>query len=89
MCIARRTSDTNLARVTEAENTAEGKSSEPPAGFSASDAAREKSSRKRRLNADNETVVSEKEDDEYADFKEFCAVAKHDEFKFELPEHLA
>ena len=89
LCIARRTSDTNLARVTEAENTAEGKTSEPPAGFSASDAAREKSSRKRRLNADNETEVSEKEDDEYADFKKFRAVAKHDEFKFDLPENLA
>ena len=61
----------------------------PQLDFSASDAAREKSSRKRRLNADNETVVSEKEDDEYADFKKFRAVAKHDEFKFDLPENLA
>ena len=53
------------------------------------DAAREKPSRKRRLEADSESEVSEKEDDEYADFKRFRAVPKHDEVKWDLKENLA
>ena len=87
--MSRGTRDTNLASDTEAENTARGKASEHPSGFSATDAAREKSSRKRRLEADSESEFSEKEDDEYADFKRFRAVPKHDEFKWDLPENLA
>ena len=81
--------DTNLASDTEAENTATGKTSEHPSGISATDAAREKSSRKRGLEAYSESEFSEKEDDEYADFKRFRAVPKHDEFKWDLPENLA
>ena len=87
--MSRGTRDTNLASDTEAENTATGKTSEQPSGFSAIDAAREKFSRKRRLKADSESEFSEKEDDEYADFKRFRAVPKHDEFKWDLPENLA
>ena len=55
------TRDTNLASDTQAENTSKGKTSEHPSGFSATDAAREKPS--------SEIEVSEKGDDEYADFK--------------------
>ena len=87
--MSRDTRDPNLASDTEAENTATGKTSEHPSGFSATDAAREKSSRKRRLEANSESEFSEKEDDEYADFKRFRAVPKHDEFKWDLPENLA
>ena len=87
--MSRSTRDTNLASDAEAENAATGKTSEHPSGFSATDAAREKSSRKRRLEADSESEFSEKEDDEYADFKRFRAVPKHDEFKWDLPENLA
>ena len=72
--ISRGTRNTNLASDTEAKNTATGKTSEQPSGFSATDAIREKSSRKRRLEADSESKFSEKEDDEYADFKRFCFV---------------
>ena len=78
--MSRGTSDTNLASDTKAKNTAKGKTSEHPYGFSASDTAREKLRRKRRLEADSESEVSEKEDDEYADFKRFHAVPKNDEF---------
>ena len=87
--MSRSTRDTNLASDAEAENAATGKTSEHPSGFSATDAAREKSSRKRRLEADSESEFSEKEDDEYADFKRFRAVTKHNEFKWDLPEYLA
>ena len=77
--MSRGTSDTNLASDTKAKNTAKGKTSEHPYGFS-SDTAREKLRRKRRLEAGSESEVSEKEDDEYADFKRFHAVPKNDEF---------
>ena len=87
--MSRGTKDTNLASDTEAENTAKGKTSDHPSGFSASDAAREKLSRKRRLDPDSENEVSEKGDDEYVDFKMFCAVPKHDKFKWDLSENLA
>ena len=53
--MSRGTRDANLASDTEAENTATAKTSEHPSGFSATDAAREKSSRKRKLEADNES----------------------------------
>ena len=53
----RGTRDTNLASDTVAEDIAKGKPSEHPSRFSASDAAREKSSRKRRLEADIESKV--------------------------------
>ena len=52
--MSRGTRDTNLTSDTETENTATGKTSEHPSGFSTTDAAREKSSRKRRLEADSE-----------------------------------
>ena len=81
--------DINLASNIKAENNATGKTSEHSSGFSATDAAREKSSRKRRLEADSESEFSKKEDDEYADFKKFRAVLKHDQFKWNLPENLA
>ena len=42
-----------------------------------------------RSTRDSESEVSEKEHDEYADFKRFGAVPKHDEFKWNLPENLA
>ena len=58
--MSRCTRDTNLASDTEAENTATGKTSEHPSGFSATDAAREKSSRKRRLEADSESEFTKK-----------------------------
>ena len=83
------TRGTNLASDTEAENTATENISEHPSVFSAIDAAREKSSRKRRFEADSESEFSEKEDDEHADFKRFRAVPKNDEFKWDLPESLA
>ena len=86
--MSRGTRDTNLASDTEGENTATGKTSEHPFGFSATDAVTQKSSRKRWLEADSESESSEKENDEYADFKMFCAVLKHDEFKWDLPENL-
>ena len=57
-------------------------------GFSPIDAVREKSSRKRRLEADSESGVSGKRDDEYADFKKFHAFPKHGEFKWGIPENL-
>ena len=41
------------------------------------------------LDADSKREVSEKEDDEYVDFKRFYAVPKHEEFKWDLPETLA
>ena len=80
---------TNLASHTKAENTGKEKTSENPSGFSASDTAREKSSRKKRLEADSESEVSEKEIVEYADFKRFRAVPNHDEFKWDLPENFS
>ena len=49
------------------------------------DSIREKPSRERRLEAVSESEVLEKADDEYADFKRFCAVPKHNEFKWNLP----
>ena len=57
--------------------------------FFATDAAREKSSRKRRFEADSESEVSEKRDGEYVDFKRFRTVPQHDEFKWDLPENLS
>ena len=75
----RGTRDTNLASDTEAGSTAKGKTSEHLSLFSATEVARVKTSRKRRLEADGESEVSEKEDDKYADFKRFGAVPKHDE----------
>ena len=79
---------TNLDSDTEAENTAKRKTSEHLSGFSATDVARQKPSGKPRLEADSENEVSEKEDDEYSDFKRFRVVPKHDEFKWDLPENL-
>ena len=79
--MSRGTRDTNLASDTEAENTAKEKTSEHPSGFYATDAASVKPSSKWRLEIDNESEVSETEYNEYADFKRFCAVPKHDEFK--------
>ena len=87
--MSRGTRDTNLASDTEAENSAKGKTSEHPSGLSTTDAAREKPSRKRRLEANNEGEVSHKEGDEYANFKRFCTVPKHDELKWHLPENLS
>ena len=87
--MSRCTRDTNLASDTEAKNTTTGKTPEHPSGFSATDVAREESSRKQRLEADGKSEFSEKEDDKYADFKRFRAVPKHDEFKWDLPENLA
>ena len=55
--------DNNLASDDEAENTAKGKTSEHPCGFSATDTVREKPSRKRNLEANSESEVSEKGDD--------------------------
>ena len=83
--MSRGTRDTNLASNTEAENTAKGKTSEHPSGFSATDAARKKSSRKRRIVADSDSEFSDDEflDDEYTDLKRFHAVPKHDEFKWD------
>ena len=49
----------------------------------------ERNLKKRRLEGDSESEVSEKEDDEYADFKRFRAVPKHVKFKWNLPENLA
>ena len=57
--ISRGTRDTNLASDTEGKNTATGKTSEHPFGFSATDAVTEKSSRKRWLEADSESESSE------------------------------
>ena len=57
------------------------KTSEHPSGISVTNTAREKPSRKRQLEADSENEVSEKEDDEYVDFKRFFEVPKHDGFK--------
>ena len=37
----------------------------------------------------SEREVSKKGDDDYVDFKKFCAVPKLDEFKWDLPENLA
>ena len=76
----RGTRDTNLASDTEAGSTAKGKTTVHLSLFSATEVARVKTSRKRRLEADGESEVSEKEDDKYADFKRFGAVPKHDEF---------
>ena len=53
-------------------------------GFSPTDAVREKSSRKQRFEADSESEQSWWN----ADFKKFCAVPKHDEFKWDIPENL-
>ena len=83
------TGDTNFASDTEAENIAKGKISEHPSGFSATDAARENPPRRQRLEAENESEVSEKGDDEYADFKRFHEVPKRDEFKWDTPKNLA
>ena len=55
--MSRGTRDTNLASDPEAENTSKRKNSEHTSGFSATDTAREKSSRKRRLEADSESEV--------------------------------
>ena len=60
-----------------------------PSGFSGTDAAREKPSKKGRLETDSESEVSETEYNEYADLKRFRTVPKHDEFKWYLPENLA
>ena len=87
--MSRGTKDTNLASDTEAENTVKGKTSEHPSGFSATDAAKEKPSRKRRLEADSKCEVSKKEDDVFAGFKRFRAVPRQDEFKWNLPENSA
>ena len=87
--VSRGTRNTSLASDTEAEYTAEGKTSVHRSGFSASDAAREKPSRKRRLMAYSESEVSEKDHDEYADFKRLRAVPKHAELKWDLSENLA
>ena len=62
--------------------------SQHASGFSPNDAVREKSSRKERLEADSESEVSGKRDNEYADFKKFHAVPKHDEFKWDISENL-
>ena len=62
--MSRGTRDTNLVSDTEAKNTAAGKTSEHPSRFSANDAVREKSSRKRRLQADSQNEFLEKEDDD-------------------------
>ena len=77
----RGTRNTNSGSDTEAENTAKEKTSEHPSGISATNTAREKPSRKRKLEADSENEVSEKEDDEYVDFKRFFEVPEHDGFK--------
>ena len=77
----RGTRDTNSGSDTDAENTAKGNTSEHPSGISVTNTAREKPSRKRKLEADSENEVSEKEDDEYVDFKRFFEVPKHDGFK--------
>ena len=53
--ISRGTRDSNLASDTEAEHTGKGKTSEQPSRFFATDAAREKLSRKRRLEADSDS----------------------------------
>ena len=37
----------------------------------------------------SEREISKKGDDDYVDFKKFCAVPKLDEFKWDLPENLA
>ena len=79
--LSRHAIDTNLASDAEAENTGKGKTSEHPSRFSAIDATREKHSKKQRFKADGDLEVSEKGDDEYADFKRFRAVPKHDDFK--------
>ena len=50
------TRHTNLVSGDEAENTAKGKTSGHISGFSATDSAREKSSRKWRLEADSKSV---------------------------------
>ena len=51
--MSRGTRDTNFASDPEAENIAKVKTSEHPSGFSATNVAREKPSRKRRLEADS------------------------------------
>ena len=71
------------------KNTSKGKTSEHSSGFSATNSARKKPSRKRRLEADSESEVSEKGDDEKADVKRFRAVPKYGEFKWDLTENLA
>ena len=53
--MSRGTRDTNLASDTEDENTAKRKTSEHPSGFSATDIAREKPPRKRRVETDSES----------------------------------
>ena len=83
--ISKGTRDTNLASDTEAKNT----HLKHPPGFSATDAAREKPSKKRSLEADTESEVSEKGTDKYADFKRFRSAPKYDKFNWNLPEHLA
>ena len=55
--MSRVTKDTNLASDTEAKNIVKGKTSEHPSGFSATDAARKKPSRKQRFEADSESDV--------------------------------
>ena len=62
--MSRGTRYTNLASDTKAEKTSKGKTLEHPSRFSATDASREKPSRKRRLEPDSESEVLEKEDDE-------------------------
>ena len=86
--MSRGTRDTNLASDREAENTSNRKTSEHTYGFTATGAAREKSSRKRRLEGDSESEISEKRDDEYANFQRFLVVPEYEEFKWDLPENL-
>ena len=74
------TRDTSLASDTETENASKGKSSEHPSGFSATNAARQKPSRKQRLETASESEVSEKGHNKYAGFKRFCVVPKNDQF---------
>ena len=87
--MSRGTRNIYLASDTEAGNTNKGKTSEHQFGFSATNAANKRPSRKRRLEADSEREVYEKGDDEHADFKRFRAVLKHGEFKWDLPGNLA
>ena len=87
--MSRDTRDTNLVSDNETENTAKGKTSEHISGFSVTDSAREKCSRKWRLEVDSKSEVSDKEYDEYGDFKRFRAAPKYDDFKWDLSENLA
>ena len=72
------TRDTSLASDTETENASKGKTSGHPSGFSATNAARKKPSRKQRLETASESEVSENGHDKNAGFKRFCIVPKND-----------